>query len=392
MALTTHELDEIKGGFSAAGDRISGVENRMNETSAALDQLQKMIRKVGRAVVQREMDGVEYHGFWPNEEMAKEFGQVIAGFLSRKTEKGLTETTSGGVLVPTDLASWIIQMLGKYGKFRRNATVVPLGSESTIVPAITSDLTIYCPGESTTITESEPTFRAISLVCRRWCALTAISSELEEDSLAGIGEIIGLSIARSIAKKEDEVGFLGDGTSTYFHMTGIIGALRAVNAVIANIAGLVVANGNTYAEIVMQNFLDVVSVLPPDCDDTAKWFCHKRFFYRVMWPLAALAGSANIFEILSDRKDRYFLGYPVEFVHCMPFAEANNQICAILGDLQMGAYLGERRELRLDRSNEVYFAKDAIGFRGTQRIAVNAFGVGDTSDPGPIVGLITAAT
>lgn len=390
--LTIDETKQIESGFSAAGDRINTIEGRMAETSAALDAMQKLIRKVGRAVMTREVDGEEYHGFWPNEEAAKEFGQVIVGLLSHKDVKGLTETTSGGVLVPTDLASWIIQKLGKYGKYRRNATVVPLGTESTIVPEITGDLTVYCPGESVTITESDQTFRAVSLICRRWCCLTAVSSELEEDSLAGIGEIVGISLTRSMSKKEDEVGFLGDGTSTYFGMTGVIGALRKVNAAIANIAGLVVATGDTYAEITLADFRKVVGVLPPDCDETAKWYMHKRFYYSVVWALAEAAGVANIFEILSGRKDRFLLGYPVEFVHCMPYVGAASQICAILADLQMGAYLGERRELTLDRSNDVYFAKDAIGFRGTQRIAVNAFGVGDTTDAGPIVALITAAT
>jgi HK97 family phage major capsid protein len=394
MPLSIDEMTEIKGGFSAAGDRINTLEQRVNETSAAVTQAQNLIRKVGRAVVSRELDGEEYRGFWPNEEAAREFGEIIVKVVANKSmsNKALTETTSGGVLVPTDLATWIIQKLGKYGKFRRNAMVVPLGAEGTTVPRVTSDLTIYCPGESTETPSSDMMFQAIALVCRRFCAVTAVSSELEEDSLVGIAEIIGLSITRSMAKREDEIGFMGDGTSEYFHMTGIVGALRAVHATIASIAGLVVASGNLYSEITLADFRKVIGILPEDCDETAKWYMHKRFYHSVVWPLAEAAGVANIFEILSDRKDRYLLGYPVVFVHCMPYAEANSQICAILGDLQMGAYLGQRRELRLDKSTDVYFSQDAIAFRGTQRIAINAFGVGDTTDAGPIVGLITAAT
>jgi len=33
------------------------------------------------------------------------------------------------------------------------------------------------------------------------------------------------------------------------------------------------------------------------------------------------------------------LGYPGEFTHAMPYAEANSQVCALLGDLSMGAFL-----------------------------------------------------
>ncbi len=93
----------------------------------------------------------------------------------------------------------------------------------------------------------------------------------------------------------------------------------------------------------------------------------------------------------SDRKQRYRYGYPVEFVAQMPSVEANSQICAILGDLKMGAFLGERRQLEIAKSDQAYFAEDQIGFRATERIDINAHGVGDTTDAGPIVALITAA-
>lgn len=110
-----------------------------------------------------------------------------------------------------------------------------------------------------------------------------------------------------------------------------------------------------------------------------------------MHKLARAAGAADMFSILSDRKERYYLGYPVTFVSAMPSVEANSQICAILGDLQLGAYLGERKGLEIAKSSEAYFKNDQLGVRGRERVAITVFGVGDTSEAGPIVGLITAA-
>ena len=104
----------------------------------------------------------------------------------------------------------------------------------------------------------------------------------------------------------------------------------------------------------------------------------KKFYYTVVHPLARAAGVANLFDILSDRKERHLLGYPVEFVSAMPSAEANDQVCAVLGDLKLGAYLGERRQLEIAKSDDVYFANDQIGIRGTERVDINAHGVGDT--------------
>ena len=86
------------------------------------------------------------------------------------------------------------------------------------------------------------------------------------------------------------------------------------------------------------------------------------------------------------------MGYPVEFVSAMPSLEADSQICALLGDLQLGAFLGERKQITIAKSTDVFFANDQLGVRGTERISINAYGVGDTSEAGPIVGLITAAS
>jgi HK97 family phage major capsid protein len=119
---------------------------------------------------------------------------------------------------------------------------------------------------------------------------------------------------------------------------------------------------------------------------------NKKFYYDVVYPLAETAGVANIFEILSDRKGRFLLGYPVEFISCMPSVEADDQICAILGDLELGAILGERRELEIVRSDDVAFLNDLVAVRGIERIDINAHGIGDDEEAGSIVGLATAGS
>jgi HK97 family phage major capsid protein len=382
---------KIADGFKAAGIRMNEIEK---ETKLAIQEMQQSFIELTKRL--RTLSSIPVAGdkgptrFWPSDEEAKEFGELV--LVAVRKQMGTGSQTGGSALVPIGIASWIIQKLGQYGKFRRNALVVSMGESSLLVPKVESDLTIVCPGEGQTITPSDMEISQISLTARKLCALAKVSTELNEDSIIAIGEIIGLSVARSIAKKEDAIGFMGDGTSTYFGMKGICGALRAVNAVIANIKGLVVGTGNAYSELMLGDFRKVVGILPDDADDGAKWYMNKKFYYNVVYPLAEAAGVANIFEILSDRKGRFLLGYPVEFVSAMPNTEANSQICAILGDLTLGAYLGERRELRLESSEHVHFTTDQIGFRGTERIDINCYGVGDTEEAGPIVGLITAAS
>ena len=57
--------------------------------------------------------------------------------------------------------------------------------------------------------------------------------------------------------------------------------------------------------------------------------------------------------------------------------------------MKLGAYLGERRAVEIARSEDALFQKDQVAIRGTERIDINAHGVGSTTEPGSIVALIT---
>ena len=387
-------VEKVKEGFTAASSRMDDIEKEMKlafqEMQKSFGDFAQQVKAYGRSIRSGSERAGEYQGFWRDEAMAKGFGLIVLSVL-RKDNKtmGTADNSSGGYLTQGEMAGWVIQMLGQYGKFRRNALIVPMGAGKLSVPRITTDLTIYCPEEGGEIDDSDLKVDLVTMLAKKLACFISVNRELEEDAVVGLGEIVGMSIVRSMAKKEDEIGFMGDGTEDYFGMTGIIGALRKIATDPANIPGLVVGTGNAYSELVLGDFRKVVGILPPDADDAAKWFMSKKFYYNVVYPLAEAAGVANIFEILSNQKGRFLLGYPVEFIHCMPYAEANSQICAILGDLKLGAYLGERKEINIARSEDALFQKDQVAIRGTERIDINAHGVGNTTEPGAIVGLIT---
>jgi HK97 family phage major capsid protein len=390
-------IEKVKEGFTAASSRMDSIEHEMNlavsEIVKTITDLKGVFKSYGRSVLNASVRAGDYHGFWRDEPMAKEFGTLVLTLAGGKVkDMGTIENPTGGVLVGTETAGWVIQMLGQYGKFRRNSLVVPMGNGKQVVPRVTSDLTIYCPEEGGELEKSDLHVDLVTLLAKKLAGITVINRELEEDAVVGLGEIVGTSLVRSMAKKEDEIGFMGDGTEIYFGMTGIVGALRKIHSSPASIPGLVVGSGNVYSELTLANFRSVVGILPSDADDNAKWFMNKKFYYNVVYPLAEAAGVANIFEILSNQKGRFLLGYPVEFIHCMPYEAVNSQICAILGDLKLGAYLGERRAIEIAKSTDFLFGNDQVAIRGTERIDVNAHGVGDTTDAGSIVALITAAS
>jgi len=398
------------------------MQKNLDETNQTVEELktfndnltnQIKLLKRSRFAALKDSAG-NYAGVWGNLEQAKNFGLfVLASVGNENARKQLEEQgielrwmtgekamgegtqTGGGAVVPTEFIPNIIVLQEKYGSYRRNVTVYPMASDTGVAPKLSSGLTVYCPGEGNAITASDLTLQSVGLTAKMWCTLTAISAQLDEDAAIAVGELVGRQIAWAFAKKEDEVGFLGDGTSTYFGHTGIAGALRAVDATIGNIKSLVVGAGNAYSELTLANFDNVAGILPEYADDgEVKWYNSRLFYYTVMVRLALAAGGANATEIIQGRgaKEKTFLSYPVEFTQSMPKTEANSQICSLLANLRMGAYLGDRRQLTIARSTEVYFVNVQIGIRGTQRVAVTVHGVGDTTNAGPICGLITAAS
>lgn len=404
---------------------VAKLNTGFGEVKTQIDELNKQLRNLhlqGRQIAQQS--GSRYNGYFSSPHEAKKFALLIMAasmgdhprFKSRfeqiiksLEDEGIepywldgngkkTMVGSGqvsGSLVTVEQIPSIIMLLEIYGKFRANAQVMPMGAGQTVVPKIDGLLAGYVPGEGGTITETTPEIPCITLTPRTINFLTGYSMELEEDSLVALGEMLAGLFARSMAYYEDLIGFLGDGTSTYFGMTGITGALLAVSATIASIKSLIVGAGNAYSELTLANFESVAGILPEFADDGfAKWFVHRYFFFTVMVSLALAAGSGTANEILTGAatKQRTYLGYTVEFTQVMPKAEANSQICALLANLRQGAILGTRGGIEFAQSSERYFEKGIIAVRGRDRIAVNAHGVGNTTNAGPICGLITAAS
>jgi len=282
---------------------------------------------------------------------------------------------SGSALVTIEQIPSIIMAMEAFGSFRRNTTVVPMGAASTVQPKIDGLLTCYVPGEGGTISDDDPEIAILNLTPKTMTALTGYSAELEEDAAVGLALLLGPLFAKSFAYYEDLCGFLGDGTATYFGFTGVTGALKSVSATIAKIRSLIVGSGNAYSELVIGDFEKVIGQCPEYAAGNAKWYVHRYFYYTVMVARALSAGNANAVEVITGAgsKQRQYLGYDVDFTQVLPRAEANSQICSLFGDLAQATMLGTRGGVEFASSTDRYFEKA-------------------TSAPGPIIGLITAAS
>ena len=296
---------------------------------------------------------------------------------------------SGGSLIPGDFLAVLKRLVETYGVFARFAFPAPMASDSTSFPKQTGEPVVYLLEENTAGTTSEPTFANVGLAAKEWGTLTLYPRNLEEDSAIEVGEIVARSVSWAFAYKQDLVGFNGDGTSTYFGIEGIIPKLLDINGVDEG-GGLILGSGDTFAELTIGDHEKMCGELPAYAGSEPRWFCHRKYFWTVMARLELAAGGTTAEEI-AGRRQRTFLGEPVEFVQCMPKTDAVSQIACLYGDLRQAACIGNRRSLEIETSREWKFGERQVAVLGRGRFAITVDDVGTATEAGPMIGLITAA-
>jgi HK97 family phage major capsid protein len=317
---------------------------------------------------------------------------------------------SSGFLVPDEFQNDLIDLREKFGVFRKNARVVPMGSDTRSDPRRINGVTAYFVGESTPATETDKTWDRVRLTAKKLMVLTKYSNELNEDAVLNIGDDLAGEIAYAFALKEDQCGFNGDSGANYGGITGVIPKLLAVDNSPANILGIVISSGTGFATkydgIALADFNRLVATLPEfaDVPGHAKFYCSKFFWASVMMRIATAAGGNRIFQILDTTNKKSFLGYDVVITQVMPKASAMSQVCCLFGNLSMAARLGDRRQTTIHMSEHALnaFEQDEVVIRGTERFDIVVHDVGDKvgaprsvqggATAGPIVGLMTSGS
>lgn len=394
-------------------EQLRGKIRTIDTLEGAVSQLENQMEGFSRQVGQMRVEGFSarnrdpsYRGVFESRDQARGFGLLMlaqcakdsrAADLLKKDYPGIYEHamasnpgSSGGALVPSEFVARLLLLVERYGVFERNAMPMPMNEDQMVFYKQDGEMDVFLLSENINASETEPTFSPIELHAKEWGALTLFPRSLDDDALFVIADLIAQSLARAFAKKMDNIGFLGDGTSTYFGVKGIIQRLLDVNGVDDG-GGLVLGSGNLWSELTLADFEKVMGALPQYAADDAQWYCSRAFFFTVMVKLMLASGGVTAAEI-EGRRRPMFLGLPVEITQVMPSAEANSQIPAVLGDLRKAATVGDRRRMSIDQSTHYKFAARQVAVLGTRRVAVNVHDVGTDTEAGPVVGLITQSS
>jgi HK97 family phage major capsid protein len=297
------------------------------------------------------------------------------------------DNSKGGFFVPDEMSRAMIRLREERGVFPQYANRVPMGSDLIRIPRLLSDVTAYWVGETSEITASDLGIGAAELMARKIAAMTKLSSELDEDSVVEVGDMVTQSIAYAMADKIDDAAFNGDGTSTY---GGVLGLKNAIHSSATSTA----ATGNDAAtNLDLTDFEAAVGMFPMYPGASPRWFMHSAFYWASAARLMDAAGGNTNVSLGSGPPVTMFLGYPVTFTNVLHSTTSQSQstIYGYFGDLRLGASYGVRRSARTEVSTERYFENDLIAIKVTERVAINIHERGADIRTRPIIALKTAA-
>jgi HK97 family phage major capsid protein len=396
-------MEQVKAQL-AEGNKLKGavsqLEEQMKGLPATIESKLNAVRSVAWDAQGR------YRGLLDSEDDARCFGLLVmahAGKDGRAIEAlkgemksvyeramgGTTDTGSG--LVPIEYARRIQRLVEDAGVWPANAFTMPMSTDQMTFQRRTQGLTVFKTGRNVAATASDLGFDTVNLNADEWNALAIYPKSLDADAAGALGELVMMEIVQAFAQSLDTVGFGGDGTPDSLDVFGIINRLLTINGVDDG-GGLVLGSGNLWSELVLADFETAAGRLPGYAHGNAKWYASIPFFFGVMVKLMLAAGGVTAGEIEGKRRP-LFLGYPVELVNYgMPKVQGNSQVPALFGDLRLSSTHGVREQLTIDQSGDVKFIERQVAVLGTQRHAVNNHSLGNATDAGAVVGVITQSS
>lgn len=311
------------------------------------------------------------------------------GVEARALNEG--SNSAGGALVPEEFASEVIRLTEEYGTFASSGVEsMNMTRDTMVIPKRLTGTSAYFIGEGSAITESEPTYGNVNLVAKKLAVSCRMSSEIVEDALVSMADQVTMEFATSIAYKQDLCGWVGDGTSTYGGMRGLVNKINDGNHTAAVHTA---ASGNTSFETLdIDDFLGVLGKLPIYARAGARWFVSPAGYAASIQRLKYAAGGATVEDLGRGIVDQW-LGYPVQVVHVMnsTLGADASQVKVLFGNLGMSSIYARRRDFSVRLFDQVYATTDQLLLQGTARFDINHHSLGDTSTAGPVIALKTAA-
>lgn len=340
-----------------------------------------------------DADTAEQAGAWLRSQVMKAAGRDYSQKANDDQILGTKDASTyvnslGGATVPEEFVPSVIFLTEKFGVARKLANVVRMSRDTAMFPRISSPLSMTAAAEAGSMTATDVSWDNVSLTAKKYYCLVKSSTELLEDSAVNIADTIASQFARAQARSEDLAYFLGDGTSTYNHDTGLTSGMVSTTYVAQG-------SSNTWATETEADILNMIGRVEYVDWNRCAFACSRQWFWQVPMRLAyAKSGNTAAMTLHGadggpNGENATLYGFPVYFTQVLPTATATTGNMAYFGDFAGGSMFGDRRDLKIDFSDQVYFANDQIAWRATSRFTVAVHTDGQAATYGPITALKT---
>jgi HK97 family phage major capsid protein len=358
---------------------LAGQAGEITRLSNDFDKVQGQYAQRFHAIADHYYRGGAYKGPFESREQAAQFGWLVIASIGGpdQRQKALAELqragivptpgAEGGFLSPELLLSGIMRNVEQYGVFERAVPATPVDRHSGAVIKRTGGLTVYHPELEAATTASTPTFGKVDFALKRWATLTLIDRWFMADALVvSLGDFVATEIGHALAYAQDLYGFMGDGTSTYARVTGVLKRAGTNQLVVTGDTA-----DDTFAEFCdasVKYLGAMMGTLPGWAHmEQPRWFMHLSVFFRY---LSARDDNgmpiANILQ--ADRPNPFMLmGYPVEITQVAPALTdtAVSTVFMAFGALQRGWLLARHvKGLEVRTSEHYKFAEGQIAIAG----------------------------
>lgn len=315
---------------------------------------------------------------------------------------------SGGFALPSVLRNELIWLRERYSVIDMILPAIPVGPAGESFPRSGGDVTVYSPGEGVAMTESNLTGNQVTVKPVEMNAYSTVSRRMLAGSVFDFGDHVMQKLMWAVNKKQEQILFLGDGTSTYFNQQGFKGKFEAdvvaaggtwsTNAEYS--AACVRGSGNLMSEITDDDLTGLLAKTG-DFEDTsydgAPIVCHKRFYWNVIARLMKSKGGVTMAEMANGIRVPTYQGVPILFSNALPKTDANGQILALYGDFRQAAKRVVVPELYELASNEnVAWTSNKVAFKIVSYMGITVHDTGtphataSSQVPGPVSFLISA--
>lgn len=271
-----------------------------------------------------------------------------------------SDTPKAGYLLPKPFLAEVFVSVENYGKARQYFRRIPMTSKDIDLKNVATKVVANWIDEGSNITADDFVFAEGSLTTKKLAGLTNWSTELEEDMAIALLPVTQQVFAESIALKEDQAAFIGDGTSTYGSFTGL--------ANLSNAFTVTGGSGETDATFLAEADLRAAKNGISEASQMgAHWFMH-RTVKDAIEQIENTAGNRIFQKTIDGNGPDRLLGLPIVTVEAMPAygSVGADEPFVVLGDPKR-ALMGQRRGITADISRE------AVVQNGSGTIVYNAF-------------------